>query len=880
MCRRRAARLLPCGFLVLLQVDLLLAASPPPCRSGFVSQRFLFGVPDGQLAPGHVLGEVKFAECPGGEPVSYGTNTPNFRVLADGKVAVRRLYRQQEQERTFTVNARDSRGIQSSASVVLQNKGPPSSQEETSPARQVEGQQFLPAKLGLRRQKRDWVIPPIRMPENERGPFPKKLVQIKSNRDKETKVFYSITGQGADTPPEGVFIIEKETGWMKVTRPLDRESIEKYHLLSHAVSENGKPVEEPMEIIVTVTDQNDNKPQFAQQVFRGSVLEGATPGTSVMQVTATDADDAIETYNGVIAYSILSQAPQEPHPQMFAINRATGTISIIASGLDRERVREYTLTLQAADLDGLGLASTASAVIEITDANDNVPEFKEQVYLAEVAENTEGVEVLRLAVTDKDERHSPAWHAVYSIIQGNDGGLFSILTDPETNEGIVTTTKGLDFETRKQFVLQVAVANEVPFAVKLSTSTATVTVNVKDVNEAPVFVPMVLEVKLLEDILVGQKIAAYTAQDPDTMQPQKIRYVLGSDPAHWLAIHPESGIVTAKGPLDRESPFIRNDTYTALVLAADDGSPPATGTGTLLLTLLDVNDHGPEPDRRKLTVCNRNPAPQLLRILDKDLPPHASPFRAELSHNSEENWAAEMDSRGETAILKLLKPLKRETYDVYLRLLDQQGKAHLTVLKATVCECEGEVDECPEGQLAIVGAPVILAILGAVLALLILLLLLLLFARRRTVVKEPLLLPEDDMRDNIFYYGEEGGGEEDQDYDLSQLHRGLDTRPEVVFRNDVVPTVLPAPQYRPRPANPDEIGSFICENLKAADLDPTAPPYDSLLVFDYEGGGSEAGSLSSLDSSASDQDHDYDYLKDWGSRFQKLADLYGGGVAD
>lgn len=47
-----------------------------------------------------------------------------------------------------------------------------------------------------------------------------------------------------------------------------------------------------------------------------------------------------------------------------------------------------------------------------------------------------------------------------------------------------------------------------------------------------------------------------------------------------------------------------------------------------------------------------------------------------------------------------------------------------------------------------------------------------------------------------------------QDYDLSVLHRGLDNRPEV-FRNDVVPILMPAPQYRPRPANPEEIGNFI-----------------------------------------------------------------------
>ena len=74
----------------------------------------------------------------------------------------------------------------------------------------------------------------------------------------------------------------------------------------------------------------------------------------------------------------------------------------------------------------------------------------------------------------------------------------------------------------KTFTLLVTVENEIPFAIRLPTATATVVVSVEDLNEAPVFSPTIRVVKRKEDLAVASEIVRYTATDPDTERSQNV----------------------------------------------------------------------------------------------------------------------------------------------------------------------------------------------------------------------------------------------------------------------------------------------------------------------------------------------------------------------
>ncbi|KAF3842529.1 hypothetical protein F7725_024480 [Dissostichus mawsoni] len=771
-------------------------------------------------------------KMPADQMFAINPNNGFIRVNAGG------LDREKYPTYTLVVQASDMRGegLNEETKVILtvtdSNDNAPIFTQPLSVADQpVPILHFRKASAGLRRRKRDW---------------------IRSNEDKVKKIYYSITGPGADQDPVGLFTMDRDSGILYLTQPLDREQKPIYKFLAHAVADGGGTGEEPMEINVRVIDQNDNRPVFSQDTYLGEVAESSAKGLEVIKVVATDADEE-NTDNSDIAYRIIDQEPKMPADQMFAINPNNGFIRVNAGGLDREKYPKYTLVVQASDMRGEGLNEETKVILTVTDSNDNAPIFTQPLYEALVAENKADALVVTMSVTDGDEPHSPAWNAKFTIVDGDPGGLFTVKTGTNKLEGIISTVKGLDFEKSGKHTLMVAVENEVPFATPLPTATATVVVTVEDVNEAPIFDPMQKHVTKREDLEVDADVVQYTASDPDYARNRKYRII--RDPAGWLSVAKDTGLIKVKNSMDRESDFVKDNKYTALIGAYDNDEVPATGTGTLIIQLEDVNDNAPTITERVIVLCNKERVSQLLAVTDKDGPGFTAPYSVSLQGLSKSNWTARMNASRTGIILNLATELPSGDYTVVLRLADNQGLEQDSTVQAKVCDCTGEEVVC-KGRVA--GGPdlsVILGILGGILLLLMLVLLLLMFARRRGGEQKEPLLQDDDIRDNIYYYDEEGGGEDDQDYDLGVLHRGLDNRPDVI-RDDVLPNFMPAPLYRPRPANPDEIGNFI-----------------------VDGGGSDAGSLSSLNSSSSG-DQDYDCLSDWGPRFKKLADMYGGGEDD
>ncbi|XP_035173911.1 cadherin-18 isoform X4 [Oxyura jamaicensis] len=681
------------------------------------------------------------------------------------------------------------------------------------------------------RPKRGWVWNQFFVLEEHMGPDPQYVGKLHSNSDKgDGSVKYILTGEGAGT----IFIIDDTTGDIHSTKSLDREQKTHYVLHAQAIDRRtNKPLEPESEFIIKVQDINDNAPKFTDGPYIVTVPEMSEMGTSVLQVTATDADDPTYGNSARVVYSILQGQPY------FSVDPKT---------------EHYQLYVPES-------AQVGSAVGKIK-AND-----------ADTGSNAD---------------------MKYTIINGDGAGVFSISTDKETREGIISLKKPLNYEKKKSYTLNIEGANtHLDFRFSHLGPFKDVTmlkIIVGDVDEPPLFTMPSYVMDVYENAKIGTAVGTVTAQDPDTAN-SLVRYFIehNTEEDRYFTIDANTGTVKTAKIFDREeTPW-----YNITVAASEIDNPGLVSHVPVGVRVLDVNDNPPELAREyDIVVCENAKPGQVIQTItatDKDNSANGARFHFSLDEGPSlnPNFTLRDNEDNTASILTRRRKYSRTTQDIYyLPVLISDGgvpplsSSSTLTIRVCACERDGRVRTChAEAFLSSAGLSTgaLIAILLCVVILLVFsLAIVVLFITLRRSKKEPLIISEEDVRENVVTYDDEGGGEEDTEaFDITAL-RNPSSAEELKYRRDIRPEVKPAPRHhRSSSLDSVDVQEFIKQRLAEADLDPSVPPYDSLQTYAYEGHRSEAGSISSLDSVTTHSDQDYNYLGDWGPEFKKLAELYG-----
>ncbi len=144
---------------------------------------------------------------------------------------------------------------------------------------------------------------------------------------------------------------------------LDREKWPEYSI-SVFGSDSGTPsLNASTTFKLQVLDVNDNPPLWEEAEYATSVLEVADPGTSVLQVTAFDADLG---NNSIVTYEL--RPTPDTHSQWFHIDGNTGLITTKAH-IDCETDPMPRLTVVARDHGTPSLSASATVLVQIRDVN-------------------------------------------------------------------------------------------------------------------------------------------------------------------------------------------------------------------------------------------------------------------------------------------------------------------------------------------------------------------------------------------------------------------------------------------------------------------------------------------------------------------------------
>lgn len=485
-------------------------------------------------------------------------------------------------------------------------------------------------------------------------------------------ILYSLVkGNTPESNRDEFFVIDKQSGRLKLEKSLDHETTKWYQfsILARCTLEDYEVVSS-VDVSIQVKDANDNSPVLESNPYEAFIVENMPGGSRVIQVRASDLDSGT---NGQVMYS-LDQSQSVDIIESFAINMETGWITTLKE-LNHEERDNYQIQVVASDHgEKVQLSSTAIVDVTVTDVNDSPPRFTAEIYKGTVSEDdpTGGV-IAILSTTDADSEEINR-QVTYCITGGDPLGQFGI--ENVHNEWKVYVKKPLDREKRDNYLLTIT-ATDGTFSSK-----AIVEVKVLDANDnSPVCEKTLYSETIPEDAFPGKLVVQVSATDADIRSNAEITYTLFGAGAEKFKLNPDTGELKTSAPLDREE----QATYHLLVKATDRGGRFCEAH--VVLTLEDVNDNAPEfsADPYTITVFeNTEPGTLLTRVQASDAD---AGLNRKISYSMINSADGQFSINEVSGIIQLERPLDRELQAVYtltLKAVDQGFPRRLTATGTVV----------------------------------------------------------------------------------------------------------------------------------------------------------------------------------------------------
>ncbi|KAM8841936.1 protocadherin Fat 1a isoform 9-T12 [Synchiropus picturatus] len=477
-----------------------------------------------------------------------------------------------------------------------------------------------------------------------------------------------LRGNTPESNANEVFVVDQDTGTLKIQKSLDHETTKWYQLTLLAESKlEHYDVVASVNVNIQVKDLNDNKPVFESSPYEAVILENLPAGSQVIQVKAYDLDSGT---NGHVLYSLDAQQDVPEIAELFAINSQTGWITTLKE-LDCEKVNKYVITVLATDQgDKIQHVTSTKVEVAVADENDNPPRFTAEIYKGTVSEDDPPPSgVIAILSTTDDDSEDVNKQVAYFITAGDPLGQFAI--EHIQNEWKVSVRKPLDREEKDNYLLNI-IASDGIFTAK-----AVVEVKVLDANDnSPVCEKSVYSESIPEDSPASRLILQVSATDADIRSNAQISYELHGIGSELFFIDSDTGELKTMQPLDREE----QSEHRFKVRAVDGGGRYCEAD--VHITVEDVNDNAPEfsADPYTLTVFENTETGTYVAKLQ------AADVDTGVNSNILYSFADSADGffsiDETTGVISLERPLDREVqavYDLTARASDQ-GSPRLSSL--------------------------------------------------------------------------------------------------------------------------------------------------------------------------------------------------------